>query len=137
MTTIGARIRVLIMPLLAATAALALPPSIANAAEEITGKAVYERYCAVCHGADGKGGGPMAEVLKPAATDLTLIAKWNEGVFPYDRVYEIIDSNVDVMGHGSQQMPVWGDAFRREAGNPLAYPRILELVFYLKSIQQE
>ena len=137
MTIIRASIRALIVPLFAATGAFALLPSSSNAAEEISGKAVYERYCAVCHGIDGKGGGPMAEVLKPAATDLTLIAKGNEGAFPYDRVYEIIDSNVDVMGHGSQQMPVWGDAFRRDADNPLAYPRILELVFYLKSIQQE
>ena len=69
MTIIRASIRALIVPLFAATGAFALLPSSSNAAEEISGKAVYERYCAVCHGIDGKGGGPMAEVLKPRRRD--------------------------------------------------------------------
>lgn len=109
----------------------------ARADEPVEGKAVYERYCAVCHGVDGKGQGPMAEVLKPTPTDLTLISKWNQGVFPYDRVYELIDGRVEVMGHGSGQMPIWGDAFARDADDHTPYARIMELVFYLQSIQQK
>ena len=75
-----------------AAVALLLAPA-AQAGEDLSGKAVYERYCAVCHGVDGMGNGPMAAVLKPTATNLTLISKWNQGVFPYDRVYEVIDNS--------------------------------------------
>jgi cytochrome c553 len=32
---------------------------------------LYERFCVACHGAQGKGGGPMAAVLVPPVTDLT------------------------------------------------------------------
>ncbi len=33
--------------------------------------ALFERYCEACHGAKGKGDGPMGQVLIPPAADLT------------------------------------------------------------------
>jgi mono/diheme cytochrome c family protein len=30
----------------------------------VSGKEMFATYCAVCHGADGKGGGPAAAALK-------------------------------------------------------------------------
>lgn len=35
------------------------------------GKGVYHRYCAKCHGADGKGDGPLATYLRTKPTDFT------------------------------------------------------------------
>lgn len=35
------------------------------------GKATYETRCVVCHGAQGKGDGPMGKALKPSPTDFT------------------------------------------------------------------
>ena len=32
---------------------------------------LYERFCLACHGPQGKGDGPMGEILTPRATDLT------------------------------------------------------------------
>ena len=42
---------------------------------------LYREYCAVCHGTDGKGGGPAADALKQTPTDLTLIARRGGGKF--------------------------------------------------------
>ena len=36
----------------------------------VRGKALYERYgCAVCHGAEGRGDGPVARSMKPPPRD--------------------------------------------------------------------
>jgi hypothetical protein len=37
------------------------------------------------------------------------LAQENQGVFPYRRVYEIIDGTSQVAGHGTRDMPVWGE----------------------------
>ncbi len=34
------------------------------------GKTIYQQQCAACHGADGKGPGPVKQYLKHAPTDL-------------------------------------------------------------------
>jgi mono/diheme cytochrome c family protein len=52
------------------------------------GKAEFQSSCASCHGADGKGKGPVSEQLKVASPDLTILAKKNNGVFPTNAVYE-------------------------------------------------
>jgi mono/diheme cytochrome c family protein len=35
------------------------------------GKLIYETNCLMCHGASGKGDGPISAGLKPSAADLT------------------------------------------------------------------
>ncbi|MFP1632317.1 c-type cytochrome [Zhengella sp. ZM62] len=103
----------------------------------------YLLSCASCHGAEGKGDGPMAQYMKIAPSDLTQISKNNGGDFPFIRVMEVIDGRGEVAGHGSRDMPVWGDrftaasdqdGFRRDLAVRL---RILELMFFVQSIQQK
>jgi len=60
-------------------------------AGESLGERQYKRYCALCHGDDGKGDAPYAELLKVPAIDLTQLGKNNSGAFPFQRVYEVID----------------------------------------------
>jgi len=74
------------------------------------GKQEFESKCAACHGLSGKGDGPQATVTMPA--DLTVLAKNNGGVFPTQRVYEIIDGRQDVAAHGPRTMPIWGRFFQ-------------------------
>ncbi len=82
------------------------------------GKYEYETHCAVCHGLSGKGDGPFAEQLQTAAVvpDLTELSKKNNSVFPFMRVYEIIDGEHSLAGHGTRQMPIWGPRYKHEAG---------------------
>lgn len=100
-------------------------------------------YCAACHGADAKGMGPVADVLSVTPSDLTQLARRAGGKFPQDLVARIIDGRAEVRGHGSREMPVWGDYFgaeKPEASKSMREAdieaRIRGLVGYLKSIQE-
>ena len=72
------------------------------------GKTEYQSSCAACHGVDGKGTGPVADALKTKPADLTMISKRNNGVFPFGRIYDIIDGRQEVKSHGVRDMPIWG-----------------------------
>ena len=102
----------------------------------------YHQYCTVCHGKEGKGTGPMAEMLKQQPSDLTRLTKKNGGQYPFWRVYRTIDGRDEVMAHGPRPMPLWGAHFLIEEGgqpldNNLVLGRILSLVYYLESIQEK
>jgi len=87
----------------------------------------------------------MAEILKVQPSDLTTIAKNNEGIFPLDQVFRTIDGRHGVAGHGDRDMPIWGARYLREdverygdfGGDDVVRLRILELVYYIQSIQQK
>jgi len=105
-----------------------------------TGSGLYINYCASCHGPNAKGDGPMASVLTKKPADLTMIAKRNGGKYPADIVFRTIDGRNPVMGHGGQEMPVWGNAFLRVQGGATAEQaraRVQALVDYLQTIQQK
>jgi mono/diheme cytochrome c family protein len=101
------------------------------------GSGLFSTYCVVCHGADGKGTGPLADSLKRRPADLTLLAKNNGGTYPRDLVAKIIDGREGVKGHGGGDMPVWGDAFERsaDAGPKAVSDRIEALVEHLSTMQ--
>ena len=119
----------------------------AAAAEEPTGVAAvgrdfFVRYCSACHGQDGTGVGEFANLLKKPPADLTKIAARRGGTFPSVEVAEIIDGRRTVTGHGTKEMPIWGERFSEDvvpsAGmnrENLMRGRVLVLVEYLRSIQ--
>ena len=107
------------------------------------GKTEFETSCSGCHGGSAKGNGPVAKFLVQAPSDLTTLARRNNGVFPISRAYAAIDGGT--AGHGSREMPVWGQDYRAKAGayymdvpyDPEVYvrTRILSLVEYLNRLQ--
>lgn len=111
----------------------------ASNAEPLTGKQLYSSYCALCHGSDGKGGGPFSPQLRVWPPDLTQMAKKNHGVFPEMRVTEAVDGEFGKPSHGSAEMPIWGPVFRSMAHGhkDSAQVRINSLVKYLESIQEK
>jgi mono/diheme cytochrome c family protein len=73
------------------------------------GRTEYQAHCAACHGIDGKGNGPASDELKTHPADLTVLAKKNNGVFPYKALTEVIDGRKAFKAHGTREMPIWGD----------------------------
>ncbi|MFQ5792371.1 MAG: c-type cytochrome [Acidobacteriota bacterium] len=99
------------------------------------GRSSYRIYCGSCHGKKAKGDGPLAEGLKIRPADLTEISKRNGGEFPFDMVLRVIDGRKKVKGHGSAEMPVWGNAFLTTDTEEQAQERIRQLTHFLWSIQ--
>jgi mono/diheme cytochrome c family protein len=102
----------LVILLTSAQAQNSQPPETTHLIDSIQGPALYTAYCTVCHGKDGKGGGPMAKSLKVAPPDLTRIAMRNGGRFPAARIQRIISGEEPLpAGHGTREMPLWGPVF--------------------------
>jgi len=116
------------------------------------GKYEYQNSCAACHGVDGKGGGPSADSLKNAPSDLTSLANRNNGVLPFERLYAWIDGRETLKAHGDRAMPIWGKRYSTDSAEFAEYfsdqprgksvefemyvrTRILALIDYLNRIQ--
>jgi mono/diheme cytochrome c family protein len=120
-------------------------PASALAQHATIGAIEYRMSCAVCHGEDARGDGPLAHLLTVKPTDLTRLAKRNNGKFPTDKMVETIDGRTQVSGHGTREMPVWGTRYAAEVGRDygpygsetVVKTRILELVHYLQTLQEK
>lgn len=108
------------------------------------GKSEYESNCVLCHGANLRGGA-YVDFLKVTPPDLTQLARRNGGVFPFERVYNVIDGRQELRGHGTRDMPIWGKDYQVRAAqyyvdvpyDPEAYVRVrvLALIDYLNRMQ--
>ena len=131
--------------ILSAIFAMLLAVGAAAGEEQDRGKLEYVNSCQVCHGAEGKGDGPFKDVMSLPIPDLTTIRHRNGGKFPIDEILRVIDGREPIEGHGFP-MPVWGNRYKADAAEEagfwevpaelLARSRILELTFYLLSIQE-
>jgi mono/diheme cytochrome c family protein len=138
-----------ISALVAMLAAIDVAHVYAESSSSEFGEKEYLRSCASCHGRTGKGDGPIAESLKRRPTDLTRLSEGNKGVFPFARIYEVVDGRFNVMVHGPRDMPIWGELYTREMTSraprdtpkefidALARARILTLVEYIFALQSQ
>jgi mono/diheme cytochrome c family protein len=122
------------------TVALVAPSASIATDDAHPGEALYRRYCSSCHGPGAKGDGIAATVLRPKPTDLTMIAKNNNGEFSADQVAKSIDGRTTLRAHGDPEMPVWGEILDEEGAAtgqaPAEIRTKIDLVTdYLKSIQ--
>ena len=106
------------------------------------GRALFMENCAVCHGADAKGNGPMARAMGTPPLDLTLIAARNGGVFPTVAVL----SKVDGYTRAEQDFPdipefgglLEGDLLPLDTGDGVMTPtprKLVALLEYVESLQ--
>jgi len=109
-----------------------------TAARTDEGRALFMTSCASCHGTAGRGDGPVAETLRTRPADLTQLSRPADGGFVAQRIQRVIDGrDRNLKAHGSFEMPVWGDAFKRRDGlsEEAVRARIEAIVRYLQSIQ--
>lgn len=107
------------------------------------GAELFQARCAVCHGIEARGNGPMAPVLLLQPADLTTLIARYDGVFPLERVAARIDGRDPLVSHGSD-MPIWGELFqgrdvvlKTDAGQPLMTSQpIANLIAWLRTIQE-
>lgn len=110
-----------ILPFVAAALLTDNAPALAVDYVAMSGEQLYARFCASCHGKEGRGDGPVAASFTIEVPDLTLLARRAGGRFPLDRVMRIIDGRTTLGAHGARTMPVWGEDFGRAAiGDPNA-----------------
>lgn len=95
---------------------------------------MFDSYCAVCHGKDGKGMGPAAKALAKAPADLTRINARHGGKFPDVRVRRYIEGLDEVAAHGTRDMPMWGSLFN-SLNRDTAQLRVAALADYIKGMQ--
>lgn len=105
--------------------------------QSLNGQALFQAYCASCHGKDGKGAGPAAPALKARPSDLTQISKNSGGKYPSERIQKIISGEELVRSaHGSREMPIWGPIFSQIAWDQdLGRVRVANLARYIESLQ--
>jgi mono/diheme cytochrome c family protein len=108
---------------------------------DYSGEELFARFCASCHGDNGRGDGPVTRSLSVVVPDLTAI-EHRYGEFPAARIRERIDGRGLVDAHGTRLMPVWGYQFWVEAGEDIVAERemrelIDKLVEYIESIQEK
>jgi len=124
---------------------LSLPSPLATAQDmEVIagGELEYQHACAICHGVEARGNGIMSKYLTVTPANLRRLTLTSGGNFPFWEVYRKIDGQFEIRGHGTRDMPIWGDRFRAQAGGDgksaqtQAAGRILSLVFYLQHIQE-
>lgn len=108
-----------------------------------SGKQDYLRYCAGCHGADGKGNGPDYRAIGgPKPPNLTTISSRNGGVFPFQQIEQVVDGRATIPSHKRLDMPFWGVELQTPGQSPNARSnaevkaRIDNIVRYVQSMQR-
>lgn len=109
-----------------------------DTAAAVDGQRYFRTYCSSCHGRSATGDGPLAKDLKVAPADLTKLSERNGGEFPFEMVIRTIDHGRSVRGHGTQDMPAWGDAFQMTSESKDQSRKMMtDLANYLWTIQSK
>ena len=103
---------------------------------------LFDRLCASCHGIEGRGDGPVADLLTVRPANLVTLAQRHAGTFPREYVVGVLSGQRRIRAHGTNDMPVWGQRLA-PAESPAAAAGQLEqarlitaLTDYVESLQR-
>jgi cytochrome c1 len=91
-------------------------------ASEIRGRLVFQNYCTLCHGPEGRGDGRAAKLHTPRPFNLT------QSSAPRYYVADLIRQGGEALGRG-KGMPPWGDQLTNEQ-----LTDVLNFLFTLRAI---
>jgi mono/diheme cytochrome c family protein len=104
-----------------------------------SGEEMYRTYCAVCHGIDGKGGGPVTPALRDQVPDLTTLSQTHGGKYPAHYVENVLHFRTEkgFPAHGNNDMPIWGTVFASmpRGDKHTVTRKIADLTQYLGTLQ--
>lgn len=109
-----------------------------SAVGQSTGKHDFEQLCAPCHGIDGTG--KVRDLVEANPPDLTDLSLSNNGKFPFDKVYRIVDGRQMLNSHKRFAMPFWGIYLQKQGtheSEAAVKQRITEIVRYVEIIQKK
>lgn len=129
---IGSLVALFAFACVAASAQPVIHKTAVTPTSPVSGKEMFNSYCAVCHGKAGKGDGPAATALKKTPANLSELSARNGGKFPENHVFTVIKGDPDTPAHGSKDMPIWGSLFHSGAD---AQMRIANLTKYVETLQ--
>jgi len=103
------------------------------------GQEMYATYCAGCHGEDGRGFGRYSSDCIVPPTDLTQLARSNHGIYPSERVRQVLRHGTGLPPTGQGDMPIWKPLLKLlNADLPgVTEVRIHSLTEYLKTLQDK
>ena len=116
-------------------------PILAQDGDAERGRDLFARNCAVCHGDDATGGGPMTAILSVSPPDLTALSFDGLGFHPAEAARKI--DGRDLISHGGP-MPLFGSILEDRsavlddrAGTPVfTSAAVVDIVAWLESIQR-
>jgi len=114
-------------------------PLFSFAITSTSGQEEYTAYCAGCHGQDGRGSGRSAAYCTVAPANLTQLAQRNSGVYPVERVCDVLRRGTGRPPRGQGYMPVWEPLLKSMNADPpgVTEMRIQNLAAYVKILQEE
>ncbi|QFU09299.1 Cytochrome c [Rhodobacteraceae bacterium THAF1] len=130
-------------PVLALTLAACTPALESEVSRDLpSGKVLYTQSCSGCHGASGRGDGPMAADLTRTPADLTtLAADWQE--YPQTHVMGYVDGYFRD-GTAGEVMPAFGSGMADgplvpfDAGDGVMSPTpqaLIRIADYVETLQ--
>ena len=120
----------ILLPILCVMALAGLGATNAQAADAAAGKVIFETNCMSCHGATGKGDGPVGAALDPKPRDLSV------GEFKFDTdkdgtagtdadIKNVVQKGAGAYG-GSMLMAPWPTLSDTDIENVTVYIRSLK-----------
>ena len=108
------------------------PPEKSLVSQAAKGEVIYQKQCAHCH--DSRNIEETIADLGAVPPDLrTIVSRRGVAEFPVTEIAMIIDGRQEMSGHGTREMPVWGEIYSENDGldEDQIQGRKAELIAYL------